>query len=100
MVIVKSWSYPSQRLVSLTFTLLSFFGVLAKLLKSEASKGLNLVLHFNSSPTSLYSHHVSTYGLSSEVVKSGKSQVSHVDYRLTNIGLMISGQSYECKSSK
>ncbi len=33
---------------NLTFTLLSFFGVLARLLKSEASNGLNLVLHCNS----------------------------------------------------
>ncbi len=32
----------------LTFTLLSFFWVLARLLKSEASNGLNLVLYCNS----------------------------------------------------
>ena len=34
--------------ITLTFTLLSFLGVLAMLLKLEAGKGLKLFLHYNS----------------------------------------------------
>ena len=39
-------SLPSSSPILLTFTLLSFFGVLAMLLKLEAGRGLKLFLHY------------------------------------------------------
>ena len=56
MVLVKSWSYPSQRLVTLTNRIVKRY------------------------------------------LKRGRSKVSQVDYPLTSIRLIISGQYWECST--